>query len=71
MNPAALQKFFVVCSVILILTGVAQLFVRPRAEKETLAQKIVNRSSITAVLSLTMGVLGLLLGLGIVPMPKL
>jgi hypothetical protein len=72
MNPAAafLPKFFVVCSAILILTGVAQIFVRPRAAKETLASKIVNRSTITAVLSLAMGLLGLLLGLGVIPMPR-
>ena len=68
MNPAAafLPKFFVLCSAILILTGVAQLFVRPRKEKETLAEKIVNRSTITAALSLAMGVLGL----GVIPMPR-
>jgi hypothetical protein len=72
MNPAAafLPKFFVLCSAILILTGVAQLFVRPRKEKETLAEKIINRSTVTAALSLAMGVLGLLLGLGVLPMPR-
>jgi len=72
MNPAAafLPKFFVLCSAILILTGVAQLFVRPRKEKETLAEKIINRSTLTAALSLAMGVLGLLLGLGVIPMPR-
>ena len=71
MSPAAfLPKFFVICSVILILTGVAQFFVRPRKENETLAEKIINRATITAVLSVGMGVLGLLLGLGVVPMPS-
>jgi hypothetical protein len=66
-NPAAtlLPKFFVICSVILILTGVA----RPRRDKETLPQKIVNRSTITALLSIAVGVAGLLVGLRIVPMP--
>ena len=57
-------------AVILILTGVAQFFVRPRKPNETLAEKIVNRSTITALLSLAMGVLGLLLGLGVIPMPR-
>jgi hypothetical protein len=72
-NPAAtlLPKFFVICSVILILTGVAQYFVRPRRDKETLPQKIVNRSTITALLSIAVGVAGLLVGLRIVPMPHL
>jgi hypothetical protein len=71
MNPAAafLPKFFVLCSVILILTGVAQVLVRPRKQKETLAEKLVNRSTITAVMSLAIGIAGLLLGLGVVPMP--
>ncbi len=71
MNAAAvlLPKFFVLCSVILILTGVAQYLVRPRKPKETLPQKIVNRASITALVSIAVGVAGLLLGLGIIKMP--
>ncbi len=71
MNPAAtlLPKFFVICSVILILTGVAQYFVRPRRDKETLPEKIANRATITALLSIAFGLAGLLVGLGIVPMP--
>ena len=73
MNPAArlLPKFFIVCSVILILTGVAQYFVRPRKEGEGVLEKVANRSIITALLSLAIGVLGLLLGLGILKMPRL
>lgn len=66
---AFLPKFFVICSVILILAGVAQVFVRPRADKETLAQKIINRATITAVVSLAFGIAGLLVGLGVVKMP--
>ena len=72
MNPAAafLPKFFVISSVILILTGVAQVMVRPRQDKETLAQKIINRSTITAILSVGVGTFFLLIGLGIIPMPR-
>ena len=72
MNPAArlLPKFFVLCSVILILTGVAQYVVRPRDKSETALQRAVNRSSITALLSVAVGVLGLLLGLGVLKMPR-
>ena len=72
MNPAAafLPKFFIISSVILILTGVGQLLVRPRKEKETLAEKIVNRATLTALISLAIGVAGLLLGLGVLPMPR-
>lgn len=65
-----LPKFFVLCSVILILTGVAQYFVRPRRPKESLPEKLVNRATITALLSIAVGVAGLLIGLGIVPMPR-
>lgn len=73
MNPAArlLPKFFVVCSVILILTGLAQYFVRPRKDAEGVLEKVANRSAITALLSIAIGVLGLLLGLGILKMPRL
>ncbi|MES1208486.1 MAG: hypothetical protein ABUS79_21310 [Pseudomonadota bacterium] len=72
MNPAArlLPKFFILCSVILILTGVAQYVVRPRQQGENALQRAVNRSSITALLSVAIGVLGLLLGLGVVKMPR-
>lgn len=70
MNPQALlPKFFVISSVVLILSGTAQLFVRPRRPNESAAEKIVNRATITAVLSLVMGIAGLLLGLGVLPMP--
>jgi hypothetical protein len=72
-NSAAgyIPKFFVICSVILILTGFAQLWVRPRNPKENLALKIVNRATITAVLSLAFGIFGLLLGLGVLKMPNI
>jgi uncharacterized membrane protein YfcA len=70
MSPAAsfMPKFFAICSVILIATGVIQVFVRPRKERETLAERLVNRSTITAVVSVVVGVLGLLLGFGLIPM---
>jgi hypothetical protein len=70
-NSAAtlLPKFFVVCSVILILTGVAQYLVRPRGAKESLPEKVANRATITALLSIAVGIAGLLIGLGVVPMP--
>ena len=71
MNGAAalLPKFFVICSVILILTGVAQYLVRPRKPKESLPEKVANRATITALLSIAVGVAGLLMGLGVVNMP--
>jgi len=72
-SPAAefLPKFFAICSVILIATGILQVFVRPRKAKETLAERLVNRSTITALVSVLIGILGLLLGAGIIPMVHL
>jgi hypothetical protein len=67
---ALLPKFFIVCSAILILSGVAQVFVRPREANESLAQKLVNRATITALVSVSFGVYGLLLGLGVLPLPR-
>jgi hypothetical protein len=71
MNGAAaiMPKFYIVASIILILTGIAQLFVRPRAPNETWLQKIVNRATLTAILSLAFGCLGLLFGLGVIATP--
>jgi len=63
---AFLPKFYIICSVILILTGVAQVFVRPRRPNETLPEKLINRATITALISLAFGVVGLLLGLGVI-----
>ena len=73
MNPAAafLPKFFLISSVILILTGVGQVLVRPRKENETLSEKLVNRATITALISLAIGVAGVLLGLGVLHMPHM
>jgi hypothetical protein len=70
-NPALLSKFFVVSSVILILSGTAQVLVRPRKPNENVAEKVINRSTITALISVAVGIAGLLLGLGILPMPNL
>jgi hypothetical protein len=67
---ALFPKFLVLCSVILILTGVAQYFVRPKKPKETLPEKLVNRATITALVSIAIGVAGLLVGLGVIPMPR-
>jgi hypothetical protein len=72
MNQATafLPKFFVICSVILIITGVMQVFFRPRKPAETLAERLINRATITALVTVTFGILGLLVGLGILPMVR-
>ena len=72
MNQAAgfLPKFFLICSVILIITGVMQVFVRPRKPRETTVERLINRATITAVVTVTFGILGLLIGLGVIPMVR-
>ena len=72
MNQATafLPKFFVICSVILIITGVMQVFFRPRKPNETLAERLINRATITALVTVTFGILGLLVGLGVLPMVR-
>jgi hypothetical protein len=70
MSPAAafMPKFFVLSGAILVISGLAQVFVRPRKPNETLAHKLFNGAALRAVMFVTCGVLGILLGLGIVPM---
>jgi len=71
MSAAALfPRFLVICSVILIIAGVAQVFVRPRGERETRLQKIVNRATITALVTLAFGIAGLLYGFGVFKLPR-
>jgi hypothetical protein len=67
---AAFPRFLVICSVILLIAGVAQLFFRPRGDNETPLQKVINRSTITALFSLAFGIAGLLYGLGVFKLPR-
>lgn len=73
MNPAAafMPKFFVISGIILVLSGLAQVFVRPRKPGETAAQRIINGAVVRAVIFVTCGILGVLLGLGVIPMVRL
>jgi len=71
MNAVALfPKFLIICSIILIIAGTAQVLVRPRGERETPLQKLVNRSTITAVITVAFGIAGLLFGLGVFKLPR-
>lgn len=73
MNPALafLPKFFVISGAILMISGVAQVFVRPRKPGESAAQKILNGSVLRAVVFVTCGLLGVLIGLGVIPLVPL
>jgi hypothetical protein len=71
MNAVTLfPRFLVICSVILIISGVAQVFVRPRGERETPLQKLINRATITALITVAFGIAGLLFGLGVLKLPR-
>jgi hypothetical protein len=73
MNPALafMPKFFVISGAILVLSGLAQVFVRPRKPDETLKERLLNASTLRAAVFVPVGVLGVLLGLGIIPLPHL
>ena len=72
MNPALafMPKFFVISGAIFVLSGVAQVFVRPRQSGESGARRFVNGAVVRAVIFAICGVLGILLGLGVIPMMR-
>ena len=61
-------KFFVVGGVILILSGLMQLFVRPRKAGE---HPYLNRGTIWAGFCLLVGLAAILIGAGVVPLAAL
>ena len=68
MNPAqAGLKFFVVTGAILILSGVGQALTRSRGARETGMQRYLNAATVRAVVFVTVGVLGIMVGLGVIP----
>ena len=73
MNPAVsfMPKFFVISGAILVLSGVAQVFVRPRKTGESVLQRVLNGAVIRAVMFVICGVLGIMLGLGVIPLLQL
>ena len=62
-------RVFVVLGAILVATGVLQAMVRPRRPHETGAQRFINRGTVWALVCVLVGVLGVLVGLGVVPIP--
>ena len=71
MNPALafMPKFFVISGGILVISGIAQVFVRPRKSNETAKDRYFNASMLRASVFVPCGILGILLGLGIIPIP--
>jgi type II secretory pathway component PulM len=67
MNPAqAGLKFFVLSGAILILAGVAQALVRPPKARERGVQRYFNGATVRAVAFVTVGVLAIMVGLGVI-----
>ena len=58
---------FIFGGVILVVSGILQVLVRPRAEKENAFQRVVNGASIRAVMFAAVGVLAILVGAGVIP----
>jgi preprotein translocase subunit Sss1 len=73
MNPALafMPKFFVISGAVLVISGIAQVFVRPRKPSETFNERLLNAAMLRAAVFVPVGVLGILLGLGIIPLPHL
>ncbi len=60
-------KLFILGGAILIVTGVVQLFVRPREKHEVGLQRFVNAGTIKSAIFVLVGIFALLLGFGVVP----
>lgn len=64
-------RFFIISGVVLMVSGVLQALVRPRKSGESPGQRFVNRSTVWAFLCVTVGLLGVLVGTGVVPLVPL
>jgi len=72
MSPEALSfmpKFFVIGGLILVLSGAAQWFIRPRRENETPAQMLGSRATLKMIVFVSVGIFFTLLGVGVIPFP--
>ncbi|HEY0715280.1 MAG TPA: hypothetical protein VGF45_21550 [Polyangia bacterium] len=58
---------FIFGGIVLIVSGILQVFVRPRAENETPLQRVVNGATVRAVFFGLVGVLAILVGTGVIP----
>jgi len=71
MNPALafMPKFFVITGSILVISGLGTWFVRARKDNETTAEMLASRATLKMIMFVTVGVLGVLLGVGAIPFP--
>jgi hypothetical protein len=69
MNIAAYgHKFFLVGGAILIVVAVLQVVTRPRQKDRALAMRLLDATTIRALLFVTVGILTILVGTGTIPM---
>ena len=68
-NMAAFgHKFFLFGGAILIAVAVLQILTRPRARDGTGGRRPVDATTVRVVLFVTVGVLALLVGVGVIPL---
>ena len=71
MNPSLMQtmpRFFLICGAVLVVTGILKLIVRPRSPRETVLERWLNRTSLFAIVCVAVGVAGILIGAGMIPL---
>ena len=62
---------FILGGIILIASGILQAVVRPRAPNEKAPMRFLNGAVIRAVMFVTVGVLAVLVGTGVIPLASL
>lgn len=62
------HKFFLVGGAILIATAVLQFLTRPRPKDKARPVRLLDASTLKAVLFVSVGIVAILLGAGIIPM---
>jgi hypothetical protein len=62
---------FILGGIILIGSGILQVVVRPRASNEKGPARFINGAVVRAVMFVTVGVLAVLVGLGVIPLASL
>lgn len=65
-----MTTFFLLSGLLLIVSGVLQAIIRPRVEKETTLARILNRATLRAVVFVCVGMVGVLVGVGVLHLPR-
>lgn len=65
-----MTKFFMVSGIVLVVSGVLQAVVRPPMQGESRLNRILSRATLRAVVFVTVGVVGILVGVGVLHLPQ-